>query len=101
MTRGALRAVETGKRASMSIQSHLPPELSGRVDQRLSTAADERVSARIWDRDGTLWAPEGTPEVTNRLGWLDIADRMSEQLDELQRFAESVHSAGYTDAVLL
>ena len=56
----------------MRIESHLPSELQALVAERLEAAAKERVSARIWDRDGTLWAPEGTPEVTNRLGWLTI-----------------------------
>ena len=61
----------------MSIRSQLPQEVEGRVTERLRAAAEERVSARIWERDGTLWAPEGTPELTDRLGWLDIAERLA------------------------
>jgi glucose-6-phosphate isomerase len=59
------------------------------------------VAERIWSRDGTLWAPAGTPEVADRLGWLDIADRERERLDEYTAFAAEVREAGYTDAVLL
>jgi glucose-6-phosphate isomerase len=84
-----------------TIAADVPAAYADAVEQRLQRAREEDVAARVWRHDGTLWAPEGTPEVTNRLGWLDIADRMSEQLDELQRFAESVRGAGYTDAVLL
>src|SRR4051794_27228729 len=101
MTRRALGAVETGKRASMSIQSHLSPELQGRVSERLRTAVQERVSARIWDRDGTLWAPEGTPELTNRLGWLDIAERLASEAEDLAAFAAQIRDDGIADAVLL
>src|SRR5918912_1218843 len=84
-----------------TIAADVPAPFADAAEQRVQRARDEEVVARVWRRDGTLWAPEGTPEVTNRLGWLDIADRMTEQLDELQRFAESVRGAGYTDAVLL
>src|SRR4051794_10404327 len=101
MAYGALRAVETGKRASMSIRSQLPQEVEGRVAERLRAAAEERVSARIWERDGTLWAPEGTPEVTDRLGWLDIAERLAAEADDLNGFARQIRGDGIPDAVLL
>ena len=60
----------------MSIESQLPAGLQTPVAERLQAAATEQVVRRLWDRDGTLWAPEGTPEVTDRLGWLDIAERL-------------------------
>ena len=66
-----------------TIDADLPPELEGAVAQRLERAHSERVVERIRSHDGTLWAPEGTPEVTDRLGWLDIAERMASELDDL------------------
>jgi glucose-6-phosphate isomerase len=84
-----------------TIDADLPPELEGAVAQRLERARSERVVERIRSHDGTLWAPEGTPEVTNRLGWLDIADRMAAQLGELSSLVDEVRADGYTDAVLL
>jgi len=85
----------------MSIESQLPAGLQTPVDERLRAAADEQVVRRLWDRDGTLWAPEGTPELTDRLGWLDIAERLSAEADDLRAFAAEVRDAGITDAVLL
>jgi transaldolase / glucose-6-phosphate isomerase len=85
----------------MSIESQLPTGLQAPVDERLQAAAKEQVVARLWDRDGTLWAPEGTPEVTDRLGWLDIAERLAAEVDDLRAFAAEVRDAGITDAVLL
>src|SRR5215208_7403460 len=85
----------------MSIQRHLSSELEAPVAQRLRTAAEERVRARIWDRDGTLWVPPGTPEVTDRLGWLDIAERLSGEVGDLIALAEEIRDDGITDAVLL
>src|SRR5262249_54876617 len=91
--------------ASMSdvttIEADVPERYADAVSKRLSAAADERVVERIWSRDGTLWAPEGTPELADRLGWLDIADRMREQVDDYVAFAAEVRAAGYTDGVLL
>jgi glucose-6-phosphate isomerase len=84
-----------------TIEADVPERSADAVQARLAAAAEERVVERIWAKDGTLWAPEGTPEVTNRLGWLDIAERMREQVDDLNAFAAEVRDAGYTDAVLL
>ena len=85
----------------MSIDSQLPAALEGPVAERLQAAADAAVARRIWERDGTLWGPEGTPELTDRLGWLDIAERMAAELDDLRAFAAGVSDDGHTDAVLL
>jgi glucose-6-phosphate isomerase len=85
----------------MTIESQLPAGLQTPVAERLQAAASEQVVRRIWERDGTLWAPEGTPEVTDRLGWLDIAERLSAEVEDLKAFGEEVRAAGITDAVLL
>jgi len=92
-------AIVTGR--PEAIEADLPAALEQSVAGRLRRAADDDVVHRIWHRDGTLWAPAGTPEVTNRLGWLDISEKMLEVADDLIAFAEQVRSEGYTDAVLL
>jgi transaldolase/glucose-6-phosphate isomerase len=92
-------AVTTGRPAA--IEADLPPELEGPLAERVRRVADEDVARRIWQRDGTLWAPEGTPEVTNRLGWLTIADKMLEDADALEAFVAECRADGLTDAVLL
>jgi glucose-6-phosphate isomerase len=84
-----------------TIDADLPPELERPVSERLERARGDDVIDRIRRKDGTLWAPEGTPELTDRLGWLDIADRMAAQADDLAAFADEVRGDGYTDAVLL
>jgi transaldolase / glucose-6-phosphate isomerase len=84
-----------------AVSADLPAALEQAVAARLKKAADDDVAHRIWHRDGTLWAPAGTPEVTDRLGWLDISQKMLDQADDLEAFADEVRAAGYTDAVLL
>src|ERR687885_1625138 len=86
---------------SATIDAQLPDELQPAVTERLERARAEDVVERIRRHDGTLWAPEGTPELTDRLGWLDIADRMADQIDDLTAFVDEVRADGYTDAVLL
>jgi glucose-6-phosphate isomerase len=83
------------------IDVQLPPDLERAVAARLDLAREEDVAGRIARRDATLWGPEGTPELADRLGWLDIADRMAGYVDDLEAFAREVRDAGLTDAVLL
>ena len=59
------------------------------------------VSERVWARDESLWGGPGVPEIGNRLGWLDIADRMAEALPDLEAFVAAVHADGLTNTVLL
>ena len=49
------------------------------VDTALAEMAENRIMARIWAHDHTVWKPEPT-EITNRLGWLHTAEVMSENL---------------------
>jgi transaldolase / glucose-6-phosphate isomerase len=84
-----------------AIEADLPPEIEAPLAERVKCAHDEDVARRIWQRDGTLWAPEGTPEVTDRLGWLTIADKMLEDADALDEFVAGCKADGLTDAVLL
>src|SRR3954463_13364844 len=84
-----------------TIEADVPERYAHAVSTRLQRAVDEDVVGRIWRKDGTLWAPEGTPEVTDRLGWLDIADREREQLADYEAFAEGLRAEGYRDAVVL
>jgi transaldolase / glucose-6-phosphate isomerase len=91
-------AIVTGRPAA--IEADLPAALEQAVAGRVRRAADDDVAHRIWQRDGTLWAPPGTPEVTDRLGWLNIGEKMLDHVDELTAFAEEVRRDGYTDAVL-
>jgi transaldolase/glucose-6-phosphate isomerase len=91
-------AIVTGR--PDSIEADLPAALEQAVAGRLRRATGDDVVHRIWHRDGTLWAPAGTPEVTDRLGWLDIAEKMLDCVDDLEGLADEVRASGYTDVVL-
>jgi len=70
------------------------------VDTALAEMAENRIMARIWAHDHTVWKPEPT-EITNRLGWLHTAEVMSENLYRLEELVEAVRADGYTHALLL
>lgn len=63
------------------------------------TETDELVD-RIWGRDHTLWKPAPN-EISNRLGWLDIAERMRAEVTMLQDFVEFVKADGIDRVLLL
>jgi glucose-6-phosphate isomerase len=75
-------------------------ELSSAIADRLAHIDDDRILERIWARDHTVWKPDPT-EVSNRLGWLDVADAMRRRVDELVAFAHAAASDGLETAVLL
>src|SRR5207302_1539165 len=51
-----------------TISARIPPELEGPIAERVKRATAENVAQRVWRKDPTLWAPEGTPEIADRLG---------------------------------
>jgi len=66
----------------------------------LQTFESQRILARIWGRHYRVWR-ERPEEIVNRLGWLDIAERMKEQLPRLKRFTAKLQKEGFNQAVLL
>lgn len=70
------------------------------IDEAARRLEDDRVVERIWAKDHTVWKPEPT-EIVNRLGWLDIADRMEPHLGALRDFAADVKARGVRHVVLL
>ena len=68
------------------------------LEKRLSSMEKAGVPRRIWALDHTVWKPDPT-EITNRLGWLALPEKMREQMDQLQEFAQSC--AAFERIVLL
>jgi glucose-6-phosphate isomerase len=83
------------------IDASIPSLYQPAIDARLARAGAEEVARRIFERDDTLWGPAGQPEVSNRLGWLDVHDRLAAEVDELEAFAKQAHADGLTEAVVL
>lgn len=71
-----------------------------RVDTALREMSQQRILARIWEQDHTVWRPEPS-EIGNRLGWLRSAHAMRGELERLDRFARGVYAEGFTHALVL
>ena len=89
-----------------AVETEIPVILAPAVRAKLALAVNDNVAERVRpssDRapDPTLWGPAGTPEISNRLGWLTIAERMLGQLDDLEAFVQAARADGLDDVVLL
>jgi transaldolase / glucose-6-phosphate isomerase len=83
------------------VEARIPASLGPVVADKLALAAHERLAARLRQGDATIWAPAGTAEIADRLGWLTIAERMLGEVDDLSAFADRVRDDGLRDVVLL
>src|SRR3989475_5095817 len=54
------------------------------VDAQLSKLQKDDAPRRLWAKDSTLWSadPNKRQEIHDRLGWLDVADKMLEKSSE-------------------
>jgi glucose-6-phosphate isomerase len=73
---------------------------SDKVEGSLAELERDEIVARIWRRDYTVWKPQPA-EISNRLGWLDVASLMSDQVLALRYFSQSIIQAGIKNVVLL
>jgi transaldolase/glucose-6-phosphate isomerase len=82
-------------------QWHSLGRLQPVVDSQLARLQKDDAPRRLWAKDSTLWSsdPAKRQEIHDRLGWLDVADKMLEKSDQ---FA-SLYKEGrdYSDIVLL
>ena len=70
------------------------------VDEGLHQLCRHNVIGRIWAADHTVWQPKPT-EITNRLGWLHIADNMADKAPRLAAFVQSAAADGFRHVLLL
>ncbi|MEJ2368119.1 MAG: hypothetical protein P8Z49_07175, partial [Acidobacteriota bacterium] len=64
------------------------------VENRLSQWERDRFGERLWNKDFTLWSKEHVPEITDRLGWLELPQSMPERTDEILALADSLKKDG-------
>ncbi len=81
-------------------EAKLDAELTQLVDTMVVELTDNDAIGRLWRKDHTLWKPDAT-EISDRLGWLTVADTMLERIPELEEFAKQAWAEGMTHAVVL
>src|SRR6266852_218109 len=89
--------VETLRKESQKIKSGKGPRqwfslgrLQPAVDTQLARLQKEDAPRRLWAKDSTLWSadPAKRQEIRDRLGWLDVADKILEKSEELTAVAK-------------
>ena len=77
--------------------------LEALVQSRLQQLEQTAVVRRIAEKDAGLWKSNGSSEneIRERLGWLQVADRMEERVPELEALRKELVGEGFTDVVLM
>ena len=76
-------------------------ELQPAVDAQLARLDKADAPRRLWAKDSTLWSANTSKreEIRDRLGWLNVAEKMLEHAPEFRELA--AHGRTYSDVVLL
>jgi transaldolase/glucose-6-phosphate isomerase len=76
-------------------------EAEDAYDDRLAQLEQDDVASRIWTKDASLWKrdPQEKHQIQNALGWLHVAEKMVENLPQLQQFAAEIKAAGFQHVV--
>jgi transaldolase/glucose-6-phosphate isomerase len=82
-------------------QWHSLGELQPAVDSQLAALQKGEAARRLWAKDSTLWSadPAKRDEIRDRLGWLNVAEKMLEHASQFRELA--LDGRAYTDVVLL
>ncbi len=83
-------------RASFNLGTYAGP-----VAARLVKWQGEGVGRRLWAKDPTIWAARDTPELADRLGWLDLPTEMTARLPELESFGATLAADEVRHAIVL
>ncbi len=76
-------------------------QLQPAVDAQVAKLQKDDAPRRLWAKDSTLWSADVAKrqEIRDRLGWLDVADKMQDKLHQFTALAKEGRE--YTDVVLL
>lgn len=74
--------------------------LAPALQQTLARLDQQRVAARLWSKDHTLWR-EDPEEISDRLGWLDRVAEEPTPDGELDALLDAARDEGLQDVVLL
>ena len=66
-----------------------------------SSWAKSNFLGRLQHRDWSLWTDDFQPEIVDRLGWLDLPERMQERIKGIKIFAQEIKEGNFSDLVLI
>ena len=82
-------------------QWHSLGTLQPKIDEQVARLQKEEAPRRLWAKDPALWTkdPAAGKEIVDRLGWLNVADKMEGDLPRLRAVAREARA--YSDVVQL
>jgi glucose-6-phosphate isomerase len=88
--------------ATTTQRVRIPADLQAQIDEALKRAIDEKWAERIWAGDTSVWTDDEKVAalISNRLGWLDLPTRFSDEIDALEAFAGEIREEGLIRAVV-
>lgn len=81
-----------------SMTYSLPEALENALGNELTRWREERLIAKIWAKDASLWTND---DEAKWLGWLDIIDEESGNIQKYRDLRQAIESAGFTDILLM
>jgi len=84
----------------MTFEVSLPSASSAVVGLHASQWQEGRTIDRMWDKDPTVWADPATPEISDRLGWLDAPNRSRSLIGTIEELHNQAVDEGIEDIVL-
>ena len=77
--------------------------LSDGVSKRVKKLEEEKVVARIFKKDASVWTTDkdGAAEIKKRLGWLQLPESSKALAGDLKKILADCQTAGFTHAVVL
>jgi transaldolase / glucose-6-phosphate isomerase len=72
-----------------------------RVERRLKEWQGRQLAKRVWEKEYTVWSKDPQPELTDRLGWLELPYSMESEVEALRTFADKVKTDGIRHVVVL
>jgi len=76
------------------------PSLNAALEPIADRWRTHRLIDRVWQGDPTVWGPPGTPEIANRLGWLELPRTSLALTPVITDLASEAIDEGITDIVL-
>ncbi|MBS3819494.1 hypothetical protein KGY73_08340 [bacterium] len=88
-------------RKKKSLQSIHLGEYKEKVHRRLEYWEKKSYLQNLWAKNHSLWSSRPVSEIENRLGWLNLPEKMPGCVEDFLSFAHEVKSEGITHVVLL
>ncbi len=101
-----LKVIETRRHAELAadrVSAALGAKLTADIATTLAVFDAQKVAARLWQKDSTLWKkddPAHQAEIKIRLSWLTVAEELKPQISNLQDLLKEVKKSGFTHALL-